>query len=148
MKRNNTAAHYYQYAMFWSIVLLVLCGLICLLLLLPAPAKAESIGLSVLIMLFSGGYFTYILIQYLTYTHVKFSHIQNVKLDKVETIWRDMHGFTIVVKIDGDSISVSTKHVFGSALFAPNHLDQYSGRTVEVGYFEKRDEWVVLTEID
>ena len=151
MKRNNTAARYYLYFLFYSIFMLVFFGLLCSVLLLPLNKAAEGselVVLAVFLMLVAVGYFGYALIQYLTYRNAKFIHIQRVKLDKVETLWRDLHGFVIVVEIDGEWKSVSTKHVFGSALFAANHLDQYSGRIVEVGYIEKKDEWVVLTEID
>ena len=86
----------------------------------------------------------YYLTQFIYYKNVTLSQIQQVKMEKTDTSYLRSIGFTLTVDHNGKKITVKTKHVFSAGIIGANTIDDYSGKLAEIGYDEKRDEWIVL----
>ena len=81
---------------------------------------------------------------FIYYKKVTLSNIQKVKLEKTDTSYFGSIGFEVTVEYNGKMITVTTKHVFSAGIVGVNNLDEYSGKTVQIGFDENKDEWIVL----
>ena len=81
--------------------------------------------------------------QYRYYKTVTLSNLQSVEPNGTDTSFFRSVGLRATVDFRGTRTAVVTKHVFGAGLAGPNRIDDYIGRTVEIGYNEKKDEWIV-----
>lgn len=142
MKKTNTATrHYGLYtAIMWVPTLLLLIPFIMTL--SRDASDNPTVVLYVLFFLLFACLWIYYLVQWIYYRNVKLTEIQETTLAAVEVLWKDVFGFRCEVTMKGLPAVVTTKHVFHT--FFANPLDEYSGKTIEIGYNEKRDEWIVL----
>ncbi|MBR6052748.1 MAG: hypothetical protein IKP55_03075 [Clostridia bacterium] len=81
---------------------------------------------------------------FLHYRRVVLTDVQTVELTRTSTTYLQRVGFTVTVSVGGETREVTTPSVFLPGVFGPNLLDDYSGKTVEIGHDEKWDEWIVL----
>ena len=150
MQKSNTAARYYRFA------LLIYSAVVLLYLLLFAGVTVAvyASGDDGSSFLYGGGVLLlfwlpaeiYLLAQYLHYKKVVLADVQTVKLERTDTSFMRCIGFETTVTVDGIRTTVITKHVFGAGMYGVNLLDDYAGKTVEIGRDARRDEWIVLSD--
>ena len=149
MKNQNTAEKYYGFVL----VIMSILTFISLFLLLPligfdgSKGKGWGTYLSFCIICFLtvGSILTYYIYQYVYYKRVKLTEVQEVKLEGIDTWFRNI-GFNIKVKVGlfEEIKEVTTKHVFFVGEVSVNKVDDFAGKMAKVGYNKKRDEWIVI----
>ena len=145
MRRRNTAEKYYKAGL---IVLISLTALFFAVLLfaviIPSPEFLPLMFVPLIYLPFT----VYYLVQYIYYRNVTLTNVQTTTLGKASpSVIRGIVGFEAPVYVCGVRTTVTTKRVFsfnyvGSGV---NCWSIYSGATVEIGYDEKRNEWIVLS---
>ena len=147
MKRHNTAEKHYRRQLIAVGVLGAVWTLVALAILIPLEADASyaAFPFAFLIILF-GSLAAYFAVQYFRWKNAEFTHVQEVKLERVCTYpFFRFIGFEIEVEKDGMPVLVTTKPVF--TVRTPIDVltvDEFSGTVREVGYCEAADQWVVL----
>lgn len=148
MQTSNTAAKYYRFAL----ILYSAAALLYLLLFAGVAAVTYASGEDGGPFLYGGGVLLlfwlpaeiYLLAQYLHYKKVILADMQTVKLERTDTSLMRRIGFEATVTVGGVRTTIVTKHVFGAGMYGVNLLDDYAGKTVEIGRDVRRDEWIVL----
>lgn len=148
MKKKNTAELYYR----WQLIAYGILAAVWLVIWLAFYGAVGSEGESgmraalIFVSLLFGAILVYDLVQYLRYKNMRFTDIQEVKLEHVSgNCGRRSTGFDIEVEQNGEKRSVTTKRAFlTSSLLGGPTLDKFAGYSYSVGYNEAGDEWVVL----
>jgi hypothetical protein len=149
MKRNNTAKVYYLYQFIASAVLGAVWTLIAVAFLSDDGGSAEGGSYLGAVLSFIWAVFgsmtVYYLVQYLRFKNMRFTRVQQVKLEHTATGLFRRVGFEVTVDIDGAAQKVQTKPVFCSSRpWGRLSLDDYAGFYYDVGFCETSGEWVVL----
>ncbi len=149
MKRNNTATVYYLSPFIASAVLGAVWTLIAVAFLSDDGGSAEGGSYLGAVLSFIWAVFgsmtVYYLVQYLRFKNMRFTRVQQVKLEHTATGLFRRVGFEVTVDIDGAAQKVQTKPVFCSSRpWGRLSLDDYAGFYYDVGFCETSGEWVVL----
>ena len=149
MKNQNTAEKYYGF----MLVIISISTFISLFLLLPlfgfdgseGNAWGAYLSFCIICFLIFGSILAYYIYQYVYYKRVKLTEVQEVKLEGIDTWFRNI-GFNIKVKVGlfEEIKEVTTKHVFFVGEVSVNKVDDFAGKMAKVGYNKKRDEWIVI----
>ena len=149
MKNQNTAEKYYGFVL----VIISISTFTSLFLLLPlfgidgseGNAWGAYLSFCIICFLTFGSILAYYIYQYVYYKRVKLTDVQEVKLEGIDTWFRNV-GFNIKVKIGlfEEIKEVTTKHVFLVGEVSVNKVDDFAGKMAQVGYNKKRDEWIVI----
>ena len=149
MKNQNTAEKYYGFVL----VIISISTFTSLFLLLPlfgidgseGNAWGAYLSFCIICFLFFGSILAYYIYQYVYYKRVKLTDVQEVKLEGIDTWFRNV-GFNIKVKVGlfEEIKEVTTKHVFLVGEVSVNKVDDFAGKMAKVGYNKKRDEWIVI----
>ena len=148
MKRQNTAHVYYRFLLvIYGIMDAVFAALFAGIL-FPLKAAGSDVSpilvLVLIVILCLGVPTVWSLSMFLHYRRVVPTDVQKVELTKTVTTYLRRVGFTVTVTQNGEALTVTTPCVFSAGVFGVNLLDEYSGKTVEIGHDEKWDEWIVL----
>lgn len=147
MKQRNTAELHYLYKLIAYAVLAAVWLVIGFALLTPVNGAARmSPAALAIVVCFFGVIILYHLVQYVRYRSMRFTDIQEVKLEHVssESFFR-LVGFDITVERGGQAETVTTKPVFSvERLVGKLSLSNYAGYVHKVSYNEKSGEWIVL----
>ena len=152
MQKSNTAAGYYRFALILNSAV----ALLFLLLFAGVAVFVYASGDDGRSFLYAGGLLLlcllpsvlYFLVQYIHYKKVMLTDVQTVRLERTDTSFGRLVGFEVTVSVGGTRATVVTKHVFGAGMCGVNLLDDYAGKTAEIGRDAQRDEWIVLTADD
>lgn len=148
MKKISTAEKYYRSALILFAVTPLCLGVVLsfigiLFYVLSENGSPFLIAAAALMVIFLP-FIVYYLSLFIYYKKVTLSNIQKVKLEKTDTSYFGSIGFEVTVEYNGKMITVTTKHVFSAGIVGVNNLDEYSGKTVQIGFDENKDEWIVL----
>lgn len=87
----------------------------------------------------------YFLINYIHYRYVKLERFCEAKLERVVRNGAyGLVGFMFETEVNGMRIETETKKVFSAEPFHPNKIENYSCRTVKLGFDPKRSEYIVV----
>ena len=144
MRRRNTAEKYYKVELIGTVSLTILFFAVLLsVIIIPSPEYLPLLFIPLIYLPFT----IYYLVQYIYYRNVTLTNVQTTTLGRVNpSIIRRLAGFEAAVYVCGVRMTVVTKRVFSNSLVGDVNLaHRYSGATVEIGYDEKRNEWIVLS---
>ena len=108
-------------------------------------AWGAYLSFCIICFLIFGSILAYYIYQYVYYKRVKLTEVQEVKLEGIDTLFRNI-GFNIKVKVGffEEIKEVTTKHVFLVGEINVNKVGDFAGKMAKVGYNKKRDEWIVI----
>ena len=156
MRKENTAERYYRHELNALLIVMLFYDLIAAVIVFFRVLSADGSNAVIFgdawFWLLAFGLFPILCLPGLVYAFFRYRHyksaelvnVQRVKLDQTDTVWRNCIGFRIKVRIDGTDHRTVTKHIFTTGSLGSNRLDDYIGKTVEVGYDEKTGEWIVF----
>lgn len=138
---------YYKF----TFTLLGIIGTLMLLFLviILTAAKLETsviVSTSLITFLFFGVLTLYYFLRYNYYLHLEPKYIQVVKLEKVVSSYTSLLAFEVEMEIDSKIEKVETLAVFNSGFIKLNPIENYSNKTVRVGY-DSRFKVCVILEI-
>lgn len=114
-------------------------------------AKIETsviFSTSLVMFLFFGVLTLYYYLRYRYYLNLDVKYIQIVKLEKVVSSYTGLVAFEVEMEIDSEMQKVETLAVFNSGLIKINSIENYSNKTVRVGYDKRFKSCVVLEVIE
>ena len=148
MKQTNTAHVFYRFLLLIYSFLFVVYAVLFAGLIASVKSTGSDASGVVFIAVFAGLIVAsptlWCLVMFLHYRRVVLSDVQKVELVGTSTTFLRRVGFNVTVSVGGEEREVTTLCVFSAGMFGVNLLDQYAGKTVEVGHDEKWDVWIVL----
>lgn len=145
MRRRNTAEKYYKFVLIVLLSLTLFFVILTASITISLSQQRELLPLLFVPLIYLP-FTVYYLVQYIHYRNVELTNVQTTTLGKTSTsISTKAVGFEAAVYVCGVRTTVITKRVFFPVFVGINVMDEYSGATVEIGYDEKRNEWIVLS---